>query len=248
MEFKTVTKFSCIITVILLACSVPAFGMTTPMTFPQYITAWNQYEKSVNSSAPNATLLQPILSDLQTVAAPNAGALRFLAGKLLLLKTADKSSVIAALQAKIGSAVPMSPPAASPAPTSPAPTSPALAPVTPTTVPAAPTTPAAPVVSPVSSGDSESVSVEKYKPLVTQLKSKSLTTYAFQKRAAQQNLREMFAADQSNMLVIDYLIEALIEQAPTSFENKDAKVAAINKAIAEMSFPDPKEWLYDEAL
>ena len=117
-----------------------AWSNLNAMTFPQYITAWNQYEKSVNSSAPNATLLQPILSDLQTVAAPNAGALRFLAGKLLLLKTADKSSVIAALQAKIGSAVPMSAPAASPASTS------AVVP------------PAAPIVSPVSGGGSGSVS------------------------------------------------------------------------------------------
>ncbi|HLB93879.1 MAG TPA: hypothetical protein VJJ81_01395, partial [Candidatus Babeliales bacterium] len=135
--------------------SVPAFSMkssgaTTSMTFAQYISAWNQYEKSVKSGAPEATLLQPIESDLSSVATPNAGALNFIAGKLGVSKdkATDKAAVLAALQVKIaaggtatgtgssgsgggsGTPTPVAPTPVTPAP-APAPT-----PVTPAPAPA----------------------------------------------------------------------------------------------------------------
>jgi hypothetical protein len=124
MKFNTAAKLSCIITAILLAWSNLSLSMTTPMTtpmtFPQYITTYGEYEKSVKAGTVNLVPIQTLLTDLQVVATPNAGALRFLAGKLLPGQVIDRNAVIAELQRLIGGSAP-TPAAPAPTPAAPAP-------------------------------------------------------------------------------------------------------------------------------
>jgi hypothetical protein len=77
------------------------FGAHKPMSFPEYIKAWGIYDTNVKAGGKNIkvgiTPLELMLVDLRVISVPNAGVLRFLAGKLALLDSA-KEAVITGLE------------------------------------------------------------------------------------------------------------------------------------------------------